>query len=145
MGGRSKEIKKVFLDVNIFLELLLEQEGQEECLKFFNSIKDGKIEAYTSDFIIFGTTLILERNGKKPNEIKQFLEDVFSIKGLNLFILTPSDMINAAQNMKKYNLTLEDSYSLQGALVNKIKNFVSFDKDFDRVKPIERLEPKDFL
>ncbi len=144
MGGRSDEMK-VFLDVNIFVELFLEQRRQSECVTFFNLIRENQIKGYTSDFVIFGSSLVLERNGKKPNEIKQFLEDVFNIEGLTVCDLTPSDTIDATASMKKYDLSLEDAYSLQGAIVNKIKNFVSFDKDFDKVKEVERVEPKDLL
>ncbi|OGI15662.1 hypothetical protein A3K63_04490 [Candidatus Micrarchaeota archaeon RBG_16_49_10] len=135
----------VFVDVNIFVELFLEQEKQKECFDFFELINKNKLKAYTSDFIIFGSSLILERSGKKPSEIKKFLEDVFNIKGLTVYDLTPSDMINATKNMKNYNLSLEDAFSLQGALENKIKDFVSFDRDFDKVKIIKRVEPKDFI
>lgn len=144
MGRRSNEMK-IFLDVNIFVELFLEQRRQSECVTFFNLIKENKIKGYTSDFVIFGSSLVLERNGKKPNEIKQFLEDVFNMEGLTVCDLTPSDMIDATRNMKKYNLSLEDAYSLQGAILNEIEKFASFDKDFDRVDKIKRVEPKDFL
>ncbi len=38
---------------------------------------------------------------------------------------------------------LEDALTLQCALTNKCKEIVSFDRDFDKVKEIKRLTPKD--
>ena len=67
------------------------------------------------------------------------------MKGLSVYDLTPSDMIDATKIIKKYNLSLEDAYSLQGALINKVRRFVSFDKDFDKVKDVKRVEPRDIL
>lgn len=45
--------------------------------------------------------------------------------------------------MGKYNLDFDDALVVSSMIANKIKKLVSFDKHFDVVREIERIEPKD--
>ena len=135
----------VFIDANIFLEIFLAQKKKEKCVELLEKIKNGKIVAFTSNFIVFGVSLILEKYAKKPEEIKSVIENLFSIDNLKIYDLTPSDLIDATKLMKKYGLGLEDSLCLQGAVINNSERLVSFDKDFDKVTYIKRTEPSELL
>jgi predicted nucleic acid-binding protein len=44
--------KIVFVDANIFLEIALGDKKSEECKSIIDEIREGKLVAYTSGFII---------------------------------------------------------------------------------------------
>lgn len=43
--------------------------------------------------------------------------------------------------MRKYNIDFDDALVVSSMAEAKIKKLISFDKDFDKIKEIERLEP----
>lgn len=51
------------------------------------------------------------------------------------------DRFNALFLISKYNLDYEDAMVLQSAILTRSKEIVSFDKHFDKVKEIKRIEP----
>ena len=52
-----------------------------------------------------------------------------------------NDRTKALDLMIKYKLDYEDSLILQCAFSTKSKEIVSFDKHFDKVQEIKRIEP----
>jgi predicted nucleic acid-binding protein len=60
-------------------------------------------------------------------------------------ILNPDLMtiLKSIDIMGKYNLDFDDALVVSSMIANKIKKLVSFDKHFDVVREIERIEPKD--
>ena len=66
------EEKIMFIDANIFLEVMLENKNSKECEDFLNEVKISKVRAITSDFIIY-TSLIQLQNKKKSTEIMKNL------------------------------------------------------------------------
>jgi len=61
----------------------------------------------------------------------------------NIEILHPSlEAISIAiDKMRKYNIDFDDALVVSSMAEAKIKKLISFDKDFDKIKEIERLEP----
>ena len=51
------------------------------------------------------------------------------------------DRIEALKLMKKHSLDYEDALTLQAAISTNSEEIVSFDKHFDSVKEIKRIEP----
>ena len=129
-----------FVDANIFLELMLDDDKAEECENFFKKIKNKEIEAVTSDFILYTCIVKIEQKLKSVSKIEQFL---FYINQMNLHIIRPllGDMINSLKISEKYKLDFDDSFIISLMINNNIKELVSFDKHFDKINLIKREVP----
>ena len=134
------------IDANIFLELELGQKKSLECQELLNMVKDGKIEAIISDITIDSIVIVMENFKKTWREIAIFLTSLLMYKGLRIHSLNMADKIAAAELMGKYSLDFEDSAVLQ-ILVSRshLKGLISYDRDFDNIPGIKRLEPSFFV
>jgi hypothetical protein len=79
----------------------------------------------TTDFIIVSILLIMEIDGKSPSELSLFLSSSLGYKSLQIYFLSIRDRIEATKHVQNSDL--------------------EFDKDFDRISSIKRLEQKDAL
>jgi len=129
-----------FIDANIFLEIELEDEKKEECKKFFQRIIDGKEKSLTSDFILYSILLELIKKStiKRAKEFLIFLEE---IKNIEIFHPSSEIISQALDTMKRYGVDFDDALVVSIMAEAKIRKLVSFDKDFDKIKEIERIEP----
>jgi len=131
------------IDANIFLELQLEQSKSAECKEFLSLVSNGKIEAATTDFILDSIAVVMEDKKAGPEDIRKFFVSLSLFKGLYIHNLDLRGRIAAAQKMSKEDLDFDDSTSLVAMEEMKIKEIVSFDRDFERVKGIARVEPRE--
>ena len=131
----------MLIDANIFLELFLDQEKKDNCRNFLNKTVKGELNVTVSDFSIDSIILNMGHNKLETSKIKSFLHKLMSSKGIRIYSVNMTDRLNALNHMKKYNFDYEDSIILQSALSTKCKEIVSFDRHFDKVKEIRRIEP----
>ena len=68
------------VDTNIFLEVLLLQDGKEECENFLDLIRSGKKTGVVTDFTIHSIIVIMY-NLNKLKELKIFLSSLTAYKG----------------------------------------------------------------
>jgi len=129
------------IDANIFLEVELDQERADECATFLQKVKEGVIEALVTDFTVDGIALVIERHGRPPADIKNFLEGISVYRGLTVYHVRFAEKLQVPKLMVTHGLGYEDSIQLQAMLSNQITEVVSLDRHFDRVKGIRRLEP----
>ncbi len=137
----------LYVDSNVFLyPVLYESEaiGEAKASKdFLLKISQGIVEAYTSiitwDEIVwvirkvFGLSVSVEQG-------KKFLE----FPGLRLLGVKRSTIQRAQELMEKYEIKPRDAIHVATALENDITTIVSYDKDFDRISEVRRLEPSAF-
>ncbi len=130
-----------FIDANIFLEVELGDNRSEECKKFLTKVLEKKINAYTSDFLLYTSILQIETKLKSREKMEDFIVFISNLE--NLEIIRPNlDTIKVATDIaKKYNMTFDDGLIVACMRANDIKKLVSLDTDFDDVKEIERIEP----
>ncbi len=142
--GKEKLMKMFFLDANIFLEVELGDTRSEECKKLFSEIYKQGIRATTSDFIVY-TCLLQIENKSSVNDMRDFI--VFLDNMTNIEIHSPSykTIYNAIDLMEKYKLDFEDALVVAIMTALNISELISFDKHFDKVKELKRLEPKDII
>jgi len=133
-----------FLDSNIFLELELDQKDADECEKLLNNIKEGLIKAITTCFHIDSILIIMENYDKKPYELRIFVSSLFGYNGLKIYYLSLIDRINAIKYMEEFNLNFDDALSYSIMKKFNISKIISYDKHFDNLKDIMRLEPNQF-
>ncbi|MCS4538082.1 MAG: type II toxin-antitoxin system VapC family toxin [Thaumarchaeota archaeon] len=133
------------IDANIFLELELGQSRSSECKEFLSQVARGRIKAVTTDFILDSVALVMEDKRSPPKDIRKFFVSLALYNGLSIYSLDLKDRIVAAEEMIRERLDFDDSTSIAAMKRLKIKDIVSFDKDFDKAKALTRVEPRDIL
>jgi len=125
----------------VFLELELDQERADECEVFLNKVKSGLLKAVTTGFHIDRILIIMENYGKSPSDLKTFLSSLLSYKGLEVYLLSILDRISATRWMDELKLDLDDAIAYHVMKRLNIDTIVSYDRHFDSIKDITRLEP----
>ena len=130
------------IDANIFLELQLEQSRSAECKEFLSLVSSGKVEAATTDFILDSIAVVMEDKKATPEDIRKFFVSLSLFKGLYIHNLDLRGRIAAAQKMADEDLDFDDSTSIVAMEAMNIKKIVSLDRDFDGIRGIARVEPR---
>jgi len=121
---------RLFVDTNIFLEVILGQEKAEEAKEFLS--KTEKHEFFISDYTFHSIGLLLFRR-KQHNAFKQFITDMIFNAGVRISTLSAEDMKEVIKVAQKFNLDFDDAY--QYTVAEKLDlEIVSFDSDFDRTE-----------
>ena len=129
------------IDANVFLELLLNQKRADDCQNLLGAVQKGKVDGFVTNLVLYSILIVMEDKGKMPADLGTFLTSIASFKGLRLYFLTLLDRLEATKIMKENGLDFEDSTLIQAARRLKAKGIVSYDKDFEKVRDVERLEP----
>jgi len=131
-----------FLDTNVFLRHLL-QDHQNQSLRataYFAQIEGGEIQVQISDTVIFETVFTLERTYKQSKRrIREILLPLIDLPG----IVLPSKgrMRQAFDFYVDKNISFADALHASVALSFNLKEIVTFDRGFNRVPGIRRVEP----
>lgn len=131
----------VFIDANIFLELLLDDAHSAQCEEFFQKLEMWQLDAKTSDFILYTCLLQLQHKSKSLDAMKNFLLFINKLSGLEILRPSLKEMHDALTVSEKYKLDFDDSLVVSCMFNNNIKTLISFDKDFDKVNLVTRKEP----
>jgi predicted nucleic acid-binding protein len=113
---------KIFIDTNIFLDLLLRREGFEKALLIFNAIEKKLFSATILDITILNIDYVAN---KQVKDIKAFLSLVnkqFEVVGAT------NEMIDLALQMQ--NSDLEDNLQYICAKKQKCNYIITNDKKF---------------
>ena len=129
----------MFIDSNIFLEIALKDENFKKCENFIKNLINKKINFYTSDFIIYSCLLIIYNKSSKLN-MKNFLVFINSIK-ITVIKPTLKEIYGSIDIMDRYNLDFDDALVVSCMAENKIKDLVTYDKHFNKVKEINIIKP----
>lgn len=130
------------VDANIFLELLLDQKRADECEAFLELVQTGSVSGAITDFAIDSVVVVMENEGKRPADISLFLSSLLGYGSLEVYFLSLYDRIEATRHMQKFKLDFDDSTAYQAMKNLNVKQIVSFDRDFDKISDIERIEPE---
>ena len=134
----------LYIDSNVFLypiiydsKVIIEAKKSKD---FLFKIAQGDAEACTATITwdeiawvirkLFGFELSAEASKK-----------LLAFPNLKLLGIRKSTVFKAQELMEKYKMKPRDAIHAATALENKITEIVSFDKDFDEVKEIKRIEP----
>ncbi len=135
----------LLIDANIFLEILLDQTRAQECEDFLNIVEAGTQEALLTDLALDSILIVMENKGKTPSELATFLSSIATYKGLRLYWLSLVDRLRATAHMSRTGLDFEDSTTYEASISLPVDAIVSFDKHFDGLPDLQKLEPKDLL
>ncbi len=131
-----------FLDTNVFLRHLRHDhpDHSPRATAYLARIERGEIRVRTAETVIFETVFTLQRFYRQP---KAAIRDAF----LPLIEL-PGIVLPGKRRLQRvftyyvdYNISFADAY--HAALMEHLKldEIVTFDRDFDRIPGVKRVEP----
>jgi predicted nucleic acid-binding protein len=129
------------IDANIFLEVLLKQQRSKACKAYLRRVKDGEISAMTTSFIVDTVSILMDHAECEPRQIRKFLLALLKYKGLMIYELSLGDRVTATVLMDELRLDFDDATVCAAMRAANSKEIVSFDKHFDGVAGIRRIEP----
>ena len=131
-----------FLDANIFLRHLLQDhpDFSPRCTAYLARVERGELKVRTADTVLFETVFTLQRSYRQP---KAAIRDSF----LPLIEL-PGIVLPRKRRFRRiftyyvdYNISFADAYHAVIMEGLKLTEILTFDREFDRVPTIRRIEP----
>ena len=136
--------KSFYVDSNIFIFAYSdEKENGIICRKILNLIVEEKINVFTSVLTfdeVFNKIMKLKDKETALVASKLFL----NLQNLNFIDVNWNTINSSLLLLKDYNLGPRDSIHLACALSKNLKNIITNDKDFDKIKEIKRFDINDF-
>lgn len=135
-----------FLDTNVILRYLT---GDDEvkaanCYRLFQRVQQGEEELFTSETVVSETVYVLS-SSRLPyqlthEEIRERLLPILTLRGIRLpqkqVCLNALDIYAASPFFD-----FEDALAVAHMEHAGVTEIVSYDRDFDRVPGVERVEP----
>jgi predicted nucleic acid-binding protein len=132
-----------FIDTNIVLRFLLADhpEHSPRARKLFETAAAGQIHLWFSDTVVFETVFVLEKRfGLDRERIQFFVTRLLSMPGVSHHGAAPiEDVLNLFVDIRK--LSFADCFHAVLAKASPGATIVTFDREFDRVIGLTRLEP----
>jgi predicted nucleic acid-binding protein len=131
-----------FLDTNIFLRHLLGDipEQSRRASTYFSEIEEGTKKAHISDIVVLEIVFTLERAYKRTKfEIQSAVLPLLELPG----ILLPGKrkFREVFLLYVEKNISFADAYHAVTMQKLNLTEIVSFDRDFDKLPAINRIEP----
>lgn len=131
-----------FLDTNVFLRHLLNDDANHSprATAFLRRIEQGEVRVQTSDMVVFEIVFTLERTYRQPKA--QIRDKVLALLDLPGIELSRKGLLHSTFDIYvNANISFADAYHAALLQEQGTTEVVSFDRDFDRVPWIERIEP----
>ncbi len=121
---------RLLLDTNIFLEIILQQEKEEQVKNLFESAEEH--EYFMSDYSLHSIGLFLFRR-RQHDVFQKFLDDMTVNAGIRVISVFADGMEAVIDVARKFGLDFDDAYQYVAAEKHDLI-LVSFDADFDRTE-----------
>ena len=131
-----------FIDANIFLRYLLwdDPAKAEACRKLFKKAIEGREQLWTTPLVVAEIIWVLESVYKHP--LDKVADAVLQILNVdNLHVEHKELLMESVGLYKLKNIDFIDAYNAVFMLEKGIKTIYSYDRDFDKIKPLHRQEP----
>ncbi len=113
---------KIFVDTNIFLDLILKREHYKEALLILNAIEKKHFEAFILDITILNIDYIAKKQTKDIRDFLRAINTLFNIiGGSNLSVRKALDLDN---------MDLEDNLQYISAKESKCNLIITNDRKF---------------
>jgi len=126
---------KIFIDTNIFLDLILKREFYKEAMLLFNAIEKRMFAGYIADITVLNIDYIAKKQIKDIRAFLNVVNKTFIINGAT------NDIVQKALNIK--NNDLEDNLQYLIAKENGCTLIITNDKNF-YAKDIDILSSLEF-
>lgn len=133
----------IFLDTNILLRHFLDDvPGQSaRASAFLSLIEEGKVNAHITDTVVFETVYTLEKTYQetRPN-ISNF---ILAFLAMPRIILPRKRRYQRVFDLwtNRRNLSFADAFHAVAAMDLGLEEIMTFDRGFDRIPGIRRIEP----
>lgn len=132
-----------FVDSNVLLRYLLGDHPQQSAAAraLVQSIAEGKLGAWTTELVISEMVYVLSGPvvGRERREIAEALADLLEIPGLRL---DGREVVRAAlETWAAVKVDWADAYHAALVVARGESRLYSFDRDFDKLSGVERMEP----
>lgn len=133
-----------FVDTNVFIRFLTKDEPQkaEACFSLLDKATKGEIKLQTTESVIAEIVYILASKRLYNLPRRQIFEKLFpvlKIRGLN--VPNKRTLIKALEVYAASKLDFEDTILVANMQRTKSKELYSYDRGFDKIPEIKRLEP----
>ena len=127
---------KIFIDTNIFLNLLLKREGYENARLILNACSSGKFQCVVCDITLLNIDYIASKQTKNIRDFLKIVNDIFIVVGVDNSLFRKA--------LKIDNDDLEDSVQYICAKMTGCSLIVTDDKSFYKDN-IEVLDSSSFV
>ncbi len=128
---------KIFLDTNVFLDLLLQRDFYKEALEIVDGVGNGRWSGYILDITVLNIDYVAKKQRKNIREFIQLLNDTFIIVG--------ADNAAIEEALSLENSDFEDSVQYIAAKNVACDVIITNDRDFVKNSVIEVVSSKQFL
>lgn len=135
-------VEPAFLDTNIILRHLLgdHPDHSPRATAFLRRVERNEIRVRTADTVVFETVFVLERTLRHPKS--QAREGVLSVLALESVVRPEKDRMHRAFDFYvDRNIPFADAYHAALMADLGLSEIVTFDRDFDRIPGLRRVEP----
>lgn len=132
----------IFVDTNILLRYLTrdDEHKAQRALNLLIKVEQGEEKVATSSLVIFETIFTLQNSYKvSRQQIRELILPIIALRGLHL--PGKNTYYQAFDFYITKNISFADAYNAAYMLSEGISNIYSWDKDFDRIEGVMRLEP----
>lgn len=134
----------IFVDTNVLLRLLLDDEQSQSAAarELFSAVERGEITVWTSDVAIAELVWVLTGPimRRERQAVARELALLMELPGLRLE--NKATMRRALDLFTKQAIDWVDAYHAALLLEQDSPELYSFDRDFDRIPGLRRLEPR---
>jgi predicted nucleic acid-binding protein len=133
-----------FVDTNVFLRVLARDNASRlaASLALFKRAERGEVDLVTSEAIVAEVVYVLSSNVLYKlvrADIVKLLKPMLDIRGLK--IDRKPDVLAALNLYETSRLDFEDCLAIAHSMRRTKGRIYSYDRDFDRVSGVQRLEP----
>ncbi len=131
-----------FLDTNVLIRHYAQDNAVQspKATAYLQQIEDGLVRVHTEPTVIFETVYLLEKQYRVPRPIVR--DSVLGIVDLPGVVIPNKRRIRAAFALYiERNLPFADAYHLAVMRANRMTEIVTFDREFDHIPGIVRVEP----
>lgn len=131
-----------FLDTNVLLRLLVQDhpEMSAAAQSLMQRVEDGDETVVTTPFVIFETAFTLQRTYRLPKaRIRDLLQALVSLP--NIQMDQKEICLRALDLSADHNIPFADAYNAAWMLARGVVEIYTWDRDFNRIPGITRIEP----
>lgn len=132
-----------FVDSNIFLRFLVDDDKlkADACQRLFQKALEGVETLFTTDMVIAEIVWVLESYYELDKfDVRNKVEKILNTP--NLDCPQKEIIINALAVYEERNIDFIDAYNAYFLKSLGVNELYSYDRHFDRIKGIKRLEPE---
>jgi len=131
-----------FLDTNVLVRHFTQDNPAQSprASSYLEHIEDGNVRVRTEPTVIFETVYLLEKQYKIPRTVVR--DGILALVDLPGIVMPGKKRIHDAFTFYiEQNLPFADAYHLGAMRAEGLNEIVTFDREFDRIAGIRRIEP----